>query len=417
MRNNNYLIIIIILILLLLLTACNKKLVNSDKDLIIDPDTEPILEEPLEIVEVDKIQEKLDFLTLDEKIGQLLIVGFEDSIINDYNIKMIEEYKVGGFILFSRNIIDENQLLDLVNNLKVENKDNSVPLFISIDEEGGKVSRLPNTYKKLPESKSIGESNDPDLSYEYGQLLGNRLKLLGINLNFAPVLDINSNPNNPVIGNRSFGNTEDLVVNNGIPLFKGIESTGVIPAVKHFPGHGDTHVDSHISLPIVYKTLDELEELELKPFKRAIEEDVDVIMVAHILFPELDDIYPATMSKSILMDLLRRDLGYNGVIISDDITMGAILENYSIELASLNFLKAGGDIVLICHGEDNPIAVIQFIKDSINNGNIRVEDIDEKVYRILALKEKYNLEDNIIDSIDLENINKQTEELRKKILQ
>jgi beta-N-acetylhexosaminidase len=123
------------------------------------------------------------------------------------------------------------------------------------------------------------------------------------------------------------------------------------------------------------------------------------------------------MSKSILMDLLRIDLGYNGVIISDDITMGAILENYSIELASLNFLKAGGDIVLICHGEDNPIAVIQFIKDSINNGNIRVEDIDEKVYRILALKEKYNLEDNIIDSIDLENINKQTEELRKKILQ
>ena len=415
MRNNSYLIII--LILLLLLTACNKNLVNSDKDIIIDPDTEPILEEPIEIVEHDKIQEKLDFLTLDEKIGQLLIIGFEGSIINDYNIKMIEEYKVGGFILFSRNIIEENQLLDLVNNLKVENNHNSVPLFISIDEEGGKVSRLPNTYKKLPELKSIGDSNNPVLSYEYGQLLGNRLKLLGINLNFAPVLDINSNPNNPVIGNRAFGNTVDLVIDNGIPLFKGIESTGVIPAVKHFPGHGDTLVDSHIDLPIVYKSLDQLEQLELKPFKRAIEEDVDMIMVAHILFPELDDLYPATMSKSILMDLLRKDLAYNGVIISDDITMGAILENYSIEQASLNFLKAGGDIVLICHGEDNPIAVIQFIKDSIKNGDIRVEDIDEKVYRILTLKEKYNLEDNIIHSIDLENINKQTEELRKKILQ
>lgn len=415
MRNNSYLIII--LILSLILTACNKKLVNSDKGPTIGPETEPMLEEPLEIVEVDKIQEKLDFLTLDEKIGQLLIIGFEDSILNDYNIKMIEEYKIGGFILFGRNIIEENQLLDLVNNLKAENKHNSVPLFISIDEEGGKVSRLPNAYKKLPELKSIGDSNDPDLSYEYGQVLGNRLKLLGINLNFAPVLDINSNPNNPVIGNRAFGNTEDLVIDNGIPLFKGIESTGVIPVVKHFPGHGDTHVDSHIDLPIVYKSLDELEQLELKPFKRAIEEDVDMIMVAHILFPKLDDLHPATMSKSILMDLLRRDLGYNGVIISDDITMGAILENYSIEVASLNFLKAGGDLVLICHGEDNPIAVIQFIKDSIKNGDIRLEDIDEKVYRILALKEKYNLEDNIIHSINLDNINKQTEELRKKILQ
>lgn len=419
MKNSKY--ILLILILLLLLTACKKDTINPDNGHISEPDIEdpivedPVVEEPIDVVESDIIRERLDAMSLEEKIGQLLIIGFEDSVMNDVTKRMIEEYKIGGFILFARNIVDENQLLNLINDLKTTNTENPVPLFISIDEEGGKVSRLPKAFKRLPESKVLGDINNPDLSYEYGQLLGNRLNKVGINLNFAPVLDINSNPKNPVIGNRSFGSTTEVVIQNGISVLKGLESTGVVPAVKHFPGHGDTSVDSHANLPIVNKTLDELEGLELQPFKSAIEEDVDMIMVAHILFPGLDNIYPSTMSKSILTDLLRGNLGYNGVVISDDMTMGAIIENYTLEEAAFKFLKSGGDIALICHGQDNPISVINYIKDNIKNGEITVEEIDDKVYRILSLKNKYKLEDRIIENINLQELNKDTEELLNRI--
>jgi beta-N-acetylhexosaminidase len=398
-----------------LITSCKKDIVNPDNGQSSEPNTEePVVEEP---IEVDTINEKLLKMSLEEKIGQLLIIGLEDKVVNDTTRIMIEEYKVGGFIYFARNIESNIQLLKLTKDLKSLNENNPVPLFVSIDEEGGRVSRLPKEYRRLPESKIIGDFNDPQLSYKYGELLGLRLNTIGINLNFAPVLDINSNPNNPVIGNRSFGKTAEVVSTNGIALLKGIESTGVIPTVKHFPGHGDTSIDSHINLPIVNKKLKELKGLELMPFKLAIEENVDMIMVAHILFPELDPLYPSTMSKKIITELLRKDLGYDGVVISDDMTMGAIIENYTLDGAVLEFLKAGGDIALICHGQDNPIKVINFIKESINNGEITLEEIDEKVYRILSLKEKYKLIDNVEDNLSLDELNNKTNELLEKLKQ
>lgn len=410
MKNKKY--VLLILILSFLITSCKRDVVNPENGHSSEPNLEePVAEKP---IEVDIINEKLLKMSLEEKIGQLLIIGLEDKVINQTTKNMIEQYKVGGFIYFARNIEDNLQLLNLTKDLKSLNKSNPAPLFISIDEEGGRVSRLPKEYKRLPESKTIGDLNDLELSYEYGKLLGLRLNTVGINLNFAPVLDINSNPKNPVIGNRSFGNRADLVTSNGLEVLKGIESTGVIASVKHFPGHGDTSVDSHINLPIVNKTLKELENLELVPFKAAIEENVHMIMVAHILFPELDSVYPSTMSKNILTDLLRKDLGFNGVLISDDMTMGAIVENYTLEFAVLEFLKAGGDIALICHGQDNPIKIINFIKESISNGEITMEDIDEKVYRILTLKDSYKLMDNVDDNISLEELNKTTDELLQK---
>lgn len=420
MKNRKY--IILILILCFLLTSCKKDIVNPQNNNSNGSNNEvpiveePIVEEPVEDKEVDIIKEKLQKMSIEEKIGQLLIIGLEGKIINETTRKMIEEYKVGGFIYFARNIEDTDQLLNLTKDLKSLNDKNPAGLFISIDEEGGRVSRLPKTYKKLPNSKIIGDLDDVKLSYEYGQLLGYRLNTVGVNLNFAPVLDINSNPHNPVIGNRSFGNTADIVSRNGVALFKGMESTGVIPTVKHFPGHGDTSVDSHINLPIVNKSLKELVDLELIPFKAAIEENIDMIMVAHILFPELDKVYPSTMSKNILNDLLRGDLDFNGVIISDDLTMGAIVENYTLENAALEFLKAGGDIALVCHGGDNPIRVINRIKEGINNGEITIEDIDDKVYRILSLKEKYELKSNGKDIMDLENLDKLTNVFLQKIV-
>lgn len=189
---------------------------------------------------------------------------------------------------------------------------------------------------------------------------------------------------------------------------KAMQDNNVIPSIKHFPGHGDTSVDSHIQLPIVYKTLDELKKLELIPFKNAIENQADTVMVAHILYPEIDKEDPASLSNEIINNILRRDLNFNGVVISDDMTMGAVVSNYTLEEAVIKFLKAGGDLALVCHGLDNPYKVIEKIKESVDNGTITMEEIDAKIYRLLTLKDKYKLEDTSIENIDLQKLNEKT---------
>lgn len=365
--------------------------------------------------EKDRLMKKIKDMTLKEKIGQLLIVGFEGTSIN-YDIEnYIETYKVGGFIFFSRNIRSADESFKLVNDIKEKNIQNDIPLFISIDEEGGRVSRLSKEFIKLPSAKVIGNINKEEVSFEYGKVIGARLNSLGFNLDFAPVLDINSNPKNPVIGERSFGDTEKIVSQNSIDVMKGLKDEEVISSVKHFPGHGDTAVDSHKNLPVVYKTIDELQGLELIPFKKAIKEGADAIMVAHILYKDIDDDYPATMSKSIIEKLLREDLAFEGVVMSDDMTMGAILKTYSLEEASVKFLEAGGDILLICHGKDNPKLVFEAIEKAIEEEVLSEEEIDNKIYRILSLKEKYKINDKSLMEYDIEEINERTEDFLRKI--
>ena len=354
-------------------------------------------------------------MILEEKIGQLIIVGKEGLEINEDDIHQIENNKVGGFIFFSRNVDNENQVLNLLNELKNSNSSNKIPLFLSIDEEGGAVSRLSQIYGKLPTAKKLGEKSNQELSFEYGKILGLSLKKLGFNLDFAPVLDINSNPKNPIIGDRAYGNTVEKVVENDISVMDGIHSEGIISSVKHFPGHGDTSVDSHLDLPRIDKSLDELENLELYPFKEAINKDADMIMVAHILFPQLDDKYPASMSGQIINKLLREKLNFNGVIVSDDITMGAITENYSIGKGAIEFLKSGGDIILVCHEADNPSIVLDAIKMGIEEGEVSIDEIDKKVYRILSLKDKYNLKDDKIENIDINDVIDRINKLNEKI--
>lgn len=411
MFTNRMKILSLILILSLTIIACSR---NNDgnQDQVEDKNEVENIEDKKEI---DNIEEKISTMTIEEKIGQLLIVGIEGENFTDKELYQLHANKVGGFIFFSRNIREEEQFLSLLNQLKLENN-NNIPLFLAIDEEGGAVSRLSTLYGDLPEPQLLGDINDGEISYEYGTILGMRLNELGLNLNFAPVLDINSNPSNPVIGNRAFGTTASIVGDNGIEIMKGIQSQKVIPAVKHFPGHGDTSVDSHLNLPIVNKTKEELMELELKPFIKAIDNDVDMVMIAHILYSELDSETPSTMSSNIMGSLLREELGYKNIIISDDMTMGAIIENYSIEDASIEFLKNGGDILLICHGNENPTLVIEAIKESLENGDVSLDDFDEKVYRILSLKEKYNLKDQEITDMDIEKIREKSNDLSNRIV-
>lgn len=362
---------------------------------------EKVVEKP----KVDELKEKIKTMTLEEKVGQLVMVGLDEYTSNAHSKEMLEKYKVGGFILFEKNIKDAKQMLSLINSLKQSNLINKIPLFLSIDEEGGRVTRMPKEFVKLPSSKYIGQFNNSQLSYDIGTILGKELKSFGLNMDFAPVLDINSNAKNPVIGDRAFGSNEKLVSKLGLETMKGIQQEKVIPAIKHFPGHGDTSVDSHIGLPVVNNTLSRLKSFELVPFKEAIDNGADIVMVAHILLPKIDDKCPASFSKTVITDILRKDLNFNGVVITDDMTMGAIMKNFKIEDAAVISLKAGTDIILVCHDYNNQIKVIDSIKKSIENGNLPMEEVDEKLYRILKLKEKYNLKDDIVQSIDIPSIN------------
>lgn len=393
--------------------SCNKLIDENTKgskenDKLVDLEDKNSLEDTK-----DSTMERIKSMTLKEKIGQLLIVGFEGTTINEDIKKYINDYKVGGVIFFSRNIKNIDQSIKLINDIKIQNKKNNIPLFISIDEEGGRVSRLPSEFKRLPSAKIIGDIDKKEVSFEYGKIIGERLDKLGFNLDFAPVLDINSNLNNPVIGDRAFGNKTEVVTRNGIATMKGLKDKGIIAGIKHFPGHGDTEIDSHKDLPIIDKDIKALKELELVPFKNAIEEGADMIMIGHILYKDIDESYPATMSKTIIEEILRNELSFEGVVISDDMTMGAVLKNYSLEDASVKYLNSGGDILLICHGEDNPELVFKAVEDAVNSQKISEKKIDEKVYRILNLKEKYNIDDGLLKEANVEDINKRADDFLK----
>ena len=363
---------------------------------------------------IDPIIEEIGKMSIDEKIGQMIVVGIEGYDLNDNTKSLIEKSKVGGVILFSNNVQDTNQLLILLNSLKSVNLHNKIPLFLSVDEEGGRVTRMPKEFKKFPTNKVIGKINNEALSYKIGSTIACEIGSFGFNMDFAPVLDVNSNPNNPVIGNRSFGSNVNIVTRLGIQTMKGIQSQNIIPVVKHFPGHGDTSVDSHLGLPSVNNDLKRLKSFELVPFTEAIKNNADAVMIAHILLPKIDSENPSSLSKIIITDILRKDLNFNGVIITDDMTMGAIMKNYNISEAAVKTIKAGTDIVLVCHGYDNEVAVIGALKNAVLKGDISKKRIDQSVYRILSLKKKYKLKDEIVKSVDVVDINNKIYNLLKK---
>lgn len=354
---------------------------------------------------IDPIEEQIKKMTLDEKIGQMVIIGLDGYTMDDNTRSMIENNRVGGFILFGENVKSSDQLLSLVNSLKSTNSKNNIPLFISVDQEGGRVNRMPVEVKNLPSSQKIGKVNNEDFSYEIGNILGEEIKEFGFNMDFAPVLDINSNPKNSVIGDRSFGTNAEVVSKLGIQTMKGIQTAGVIPVVKHFPGHGDTSVDSHIGLPSVENDMTRLKSFELVPFNDAIQNGADAVMVAHIILNKIDAENPASLSKTIITDLLRNEMNFDGLVITDDMTMGAIVKNYTISDAAIKSVNAGSDIVLVCHGNDNEVAVINNLKKAVENGTISEERINESIYRILKLKDKYKLTDSTLNSVDVGKIN------------
>ncbi len=333
----------------------------------------------------------IEQMSLREKIGQMFVTGFPSTSISPEMKEVIADYKVGNMILFSHNIVSKVQLGELVAELQqwfVEHT--GIPGFITIDQEGGRVTRMPKDATNVAGAMAIASSGRPENAYAAGRITARELKALGINFNLAPVMDINNNALNPVINVRSYGDTAEKVAEYGIPMMKGLLDGGVLSSLKHFPGHGDTNVDSHIGLPTIDKTLEELEALELVPFKAAIEQGAPAIMSAHILFPQLESSgVPGTMSHTIITELLKKKLGYTGLVISDCLEMDAIKRYYGTAKGALAAVKAGIDLVFISHTPQTVKEAIHLIEEAVAAGELEEAVIDTAVAKILAYKAQY----------------------------
>ncbi|WP_235960597.1 beta-N-acetylhexosaminidase [Paenibacillus silvestris] len=345
-------------------------------------------------------------MSLDEKLGQMILAGIDGYSVNANTQALISTYHVGGIILYKPNVKDSSQLVSLVNELKQKNAKNKQPLWIGVDEEGGRVTRLPDEIQKTPTNQEIGKTNNKTYAYNIGNLIGSELRAYGLNVDFAPVLDINSNPKNPVIGDRSFGANAAVVNAMGIQEMKGLRDQQITSVVKHFPGHGDTSVDSHVGLPVVQNDLDRLRKLELLPFAEAFKQEADAVMVAHILLPKVDGQNPASMSKKIMTDLLRKEMGFQGVIMTDDMTMGAIEQNYDIGASAVKSVLAGANVIMVGHDYNKVVKVIEALRQAVQNKEIPMETIDQSVAKIQKLKMKYKLKDESVGAADVAALNK-----------
>ncbi|MCD4827576.1 MAG: beta-N-acetylhexosaminidase [Acholeplasmataceae bacterium] len=329
-------------------------------------------------------------LSLDEKIGQLLMFGFEGESIDDKTIEFIKKYKAGNVILFTRNIKSGEQLYNLNKQLQEQAiKHLDIPMFIGIDQEGGMVSRIQQGATFFPGAMTISANGSLEDCYNVGDKMGSELKSLGVNMNFAPVLDVNNNPKNPVIGVRSYSDDPKVVSQYGQAFIKGMQNH-VIATGKHFPGHGDTHVDSHLALPKVEYDLDRLEKVEFVPFVDSIHNGLHAMMSSHIDFPHLTkDGLPTTLSEDVLTKLLRNKLGFKGLIVTDGMTMKSIESNYGTVEACLMAVKAGANIYCICHSRDYQIQAIKRFREAIINKEIDEALIDQRVQLILDYKKQY----------------------------
>lgn len=350
---------------------------------------------------------KLEKMSLAEKVGQLFQVGFHSKTADQEIKDLIENYHVGGVIYFGRNIDSLKQTAALSNSLQniALNSGASLPLFISADQEGGAVTRIKGG-THFPGSMALGAAADPDLAKKTAVATAEELKSLGINVNLAPVLDVNNNSQNPVIGVRSFGAEPELVAELGAAYITGLQSKNVTATAKHFPGHGDTATDSHLDLPIINHSRQRLNEVELLPFKKAIAAGVDSIMTAHIYFPtiEKEDGIPATLSKAVLTDLLRQELGFEGLIITDCMEMNAIANTFGTVEGVIRTVEAGSDTVLISHSYQKQKKAIKALIKAVKSGRISENRIDQSVRRVLKLKaERINLAE--VNKADPKKIN------------
>lgn len=357
---------------------------------------------------------KIEELTIEEKIGQMIMIGMDTNYITDRIRNMITNHKIGGVILYRKNFSTYDEMIKLIQELKQLNNKNKLPLLISVDQEGGRVNRMPKEIKNLPSARKIAEQGEETVR-KVAQIIGNILRKSGYNLNFSPVLDIEVKSNKKAIGDRSFGESKEVVSKCGITTMQALQEENIISVIKHFPGHGATKQDSHYFLPIINKSIKELENKDMYPFKEAIQNGADAILVGHLLIPSITGMYPASLSRKFIVKYLRQKNRYNGLIITDDLKMRAIRFIYGAELAVKKAFEAGNDIILFRFNEKEEKRVINQIVKETRKGKIKEVRIDRSVRRIMKIKEKYKVSDNEqIEKIDIDEINKEIEKIRNK---
>lgn len=360
----------------------------------------------------------LEDLTIEEKIGQMIIVGIDSTYITERTKKLISHYKIGGVILYRKNFKTYQDLLILVKELKKLNSKNKVPLFISIDQEGGRVNRMPKEILNLPAANKLAKTEDIELVKKSARITGELLKKSGFSMDFSPVLDIKRFNDDHAIGDRCYGDNKEDVIKYGIPIMKELKNSGIISVIKHFPGHGATKKDSHFMLPTVEIPYKKLEIEDMAVFENAIKNGADAILVGHLRVKNKTGIYPASLSRRFIIRSLRGKYKFRGLIISDDLKMRAIRFIFGANLAIRKAFEAGNDIIIFRFNKKQEEAAITDIIDLVKKGKLKEFRINRAVKRILKAKQKYNVSDNQeIEGIDVEYINKEIDFIRNSTFQ
>lgn len=332
-------------------------------------------------------------MSLERKIGQMIMVAVPGTGMNADIRGIIKGYLPGGVILYGKNLTTlENNRRFIGEMQEASMLGSGMPLFVSVDQEGGRVIRFVPGVTQFPGTMAAGVCGDEDLAYRWGRILGLQMRMTGVNMNLAPVLDVNNNPRNPVINTRSFGSDPRLVADLGAAYIEGLQESRCIAVGKHFPGHGDTDKDSHLTLPVIHYDMKRLESVELVPFKKAIRSGVDGIMTAHIAYPAiLGSDEPATVSKRMLTALLRTEMGFRGLVITDDMEMHAISRRQDMGEATVSSVLAGADVILISSHEGNIPVIYNAIKKAVIEKRISEERLNDSVRRILEVKMRYGI--------------------------
>lgn len=316
------------------------------------------------------------------------MAGFAGHTVPQDLRLLAREFDLGGIVLFARNVDSPEQVADVAR--EAQSLAGEIPLWVSVDQEGGRVARLKSPFTVWPPMITLGRSGDESLTRRFARAMAHELKAVGINLDFAPVLDILTNPKNPVIGDRALAERADDVARLGRMMIETFQAEGIAACGKHFPGHGDTSVDSHLELPLVEHPPDRLEAVELVPFREAIAAGVASIMTAHLLIPALDDEVPGTLSHRIVGGLLKEKLGFGGVVFTDDVEMKAISARYGVPEATVKAIGAGCDAVLMCGTSQEPqVAALESVIHAVEDGSLPLARVEDALKRQRRAKERF----------------------------
>lgn len=380
MRKKIIITVIVIAIIILGVLLNGKNIFSNTEDSKSTQENVPITQQNLTIDE--KVDQIVASMSQTEKLGQMVMIGIQGTKVDDDSLYMLHQFHMGGVILFDRNMESPEQVKQLTSDLQAQSNE-KVPLFIGIDEEGGDVVRMAEKLTPPPSQKEIGATGDIEQAKTWAIKTAKSLKEMGINVNFAPVADVGSNDK------RSYSTDTNTVIDFVRAATKGYQQENIIYSLKHFPGIGKGKVDSHIDSSSIDVVKEVLMTEDILPFKTIIDENEPndyFILVSHLKYPALDEEYPASLSSKIMTDLLRNKLGYKGIIITDDMEMGAVANHNDFRSIGVNAVKAGADIVLVCHEYKHQQEVYLGLLDAVNSGEISQERIDESVKRIIKVK-------------------------------